>query len=115
MTSAAASHPLETPLPGRAPRGDRRGSRKGANAQHSILVVDDDPRIRDLLTRMLEASGYAAEAAEDAAEARRCLRDHELAAILIDVRMPGESGLDLLKYVSTDCINPAALLAAAMD
>jgi len=77
--------------------------------------VDDDPRIRDLLTRMLEASGYAAEAAEDAAEARRCLRDHEFAAILIDVRMPGESGLDLLKYVSTECINTAAVMVTAMD
>ena len=77
--------------------------------------MDDDPRIRDLLTRMLEASGYAAEAAEDAAEARRCLRDHEFAAILIDVRMPGESGLDLLKYVSTECINTAAVMVTAMD
>src|SRR5437899_1714535 len=115
MTSAAASHPLEAPPPGRAPRGDRRGSRKGANAQHSVLVVDDDPRIRDLLTRMLESTGYAAEAAEDAADARRRLRERTFAAILIDVRMPGESGLDLLKYVSTECVDTAAVMVTAID
>jgi len=64
---------------------------------------------------MLESTGYAAEAAEDAADARRRLRERTFAAILIDVRMPGESGLDLLKYVSTECVETAAVMVTAVD
>ncbi|HEX9316769.1 MAG TPA: response regulator, partial [Actinomycetota bacterium] len=84
------------PAEGRGP-----GSRSGARgAGRSILVVDDDPLVRQLLVRMLESSGYVGHTAADAAEARRRLEAEDFAAILIDVRMPGESGIDLLKHVA---------------
>ena len=94
------------------------GQRPRTDAQWAgrrILVVDDDPMVRQLLVRMLEASGYASQAAADAAEARRCLREQDFAAILIDVRMPGETGIDLLKHVTAECLDTAPVMVTASD
>jgi len=59
-----------------------------------ILVVDDDKRIRTLLSRFLLAEGYRVSAAAEAAEAARRLRDLVFDLIVLDVMMPGESGID---------------------
>ncbi len=67
-----------------------------------ILVVDDDGDTRIYLTMLLEDNGYEVESAGDAATARRMLDDFEPAAILMDVLMPGRSGLDLLTSLRRD-------------
>ncbi|MEA2566709.1 MAG: cyclic di-GMP phosphodiesterase [Actinomycetota bacterium] len=90
-----------------------RGAARGEG--HRILVVDDDPMVRQLLVRMLESTGYVGQAAADAAEARRYLAEQDFAAILIDVRMPGESGIDLLKYVAAECLDTAPVMVTASD
>jgi two-component system phosphate regulon response regulator OmpR len=61
---------------------------KGAH----ILVVDDDKRIRALLSRYLMREGYLVSAASDAREASERLRDFAFDLIVLDVMMPGESG-----------------------
>jgi two-component system, OmpR family, phosphate regulon response regulator OmpR len=61
---------------------------KGAH----ILVVDDDKRIRTLLSRYLMREGYLVSAAANAAEASERLRDFLFDLIVLDVMMPGESG-----------------------
>ncbi|HMC05046.1 MAG TPA: response regulator, partial [Actinomycetota bacterium] len=90
-----------------------RASAPGAG--QSILVVDDDPLVRQLLVRMLESSGYAGQTAADAAEARQRLDEQDFAAILIDVRMPGESGIDLLKHVAAERLSTAPVMVTASD
>jgi two-component system phosphate regulon response regulator OmpR len=62
-----------------------------ANAAH-ILVVDDDQRIRTLLSRYLMNEGYLVSAAADAKEASARMRDLAFDLIVLDVMMPGESG-----------------------
>jgi two-component system, OmpR family, phosphate regulon response regulator OmpR len=69
-----------------APHG--RGGAKGAH----ILVVDDDKRIRALLTRSLIREGYLVSATADAREAMELLQDFAFDLIVLDVMMPGESG-----------------------
>lgn len=60
-----------------------------------ILVVDDDARIRELLKQYLVSHGYRATAAGDAAEAARCMSLTRFDLLIVDVMMPGESGLEL--------------------
>jgi two-component system, OmpR family, phosphate regulon response regulator OmpR len=63
-------------------------------AQAHILLVDDDRRIRSLLSRFLIGEGYRVTAAADAAEAATRLRDLLFDLIVLDVMMPGETGVD---------------------
>lgn len=67
--------------------------------QASILIVDDEETVRHLLARLLEMHGYAVCEAAGAAEARACLEEESFNLVLCDVKMPGESGLDLARHV----------------
>lgn len=63
-----------------------------------ILIVDDDQESRDLLREVLDANGYQAAAVPDGIAARKELRrDRGYRIVIADLRMPGESGLDLLR------------------
>jgi len=66
-----------------------------------ILVVDDDPESRDLLSEVLETNGYPqVEAVADGLAAREALaRDNDCPIIIADLHMPNESGLDLLRHL----------------
>ena len=66
------------------------------NASH-ILVVDDEPDIRDLVRDILEDEKYSVTIAEDAAAARDALRDRRPDLILLDIWMPDLDGISLLK------------------
>jgi len=65
-------------------------------SQH-ILVVDDEPDIRDLLKELLEDEGYEVSVAADTAAARERRRLRRPDLILLDIWMPGEDGISLLK------------------
>lgn len=60
-----------------------------------ILVVDDDDRLRDLLRRYLSENGFIVTTAADAADAREKLRSLAFDLIVLDIMMPGETGLEL--------------------
>ncbi len=60
-----------------------------------ILIVDDDTRLRDLLRKFLSENGFRVTAAEDAADARSKLKGMAFDLLIVDVMMPGESGLEL--------------------
>jgi len=62
---------------------------------HHILVVEDDPRLRERLARYLTGEGFRVTAAADAGEARKQLRAIDPDLMVLDVMMPGENGLDL--------------------
>jgi len=58
-----------------------------------VLVIDDDARLRGLLARFLTKNGFMVSTAADAAEARRHLAAIQFDILVVDVMMPGESGL----------------------
>ena len=60
-----------------------------------ILVVDDDARLRALLQRFLSEQGFRVSTAENAAAARAALSDMAFDLLVLDVMMPGETGLEL--------------------
>jgi DNA-binding response OmpR family regulator len=64
-----------------------------------ILVVDDDPRIRQLLTRFFEQEGYRVSSAADGAAMRAQLRARPVDVILLDVVMPGQDGFTIAREI----------------
>ncbi len=66
-----------------------------SDAEPHLLVVDDDARLRDLLRRFLSESGFRVTVAGDAAEARANLASFAFDLVVLDVMMPGDSGLVL--------------------
>jgi len=77
-----------------------------------LLVVDDDRRIRDLLSRFLSGEGYRVSTAETAADARAKLQGLSFDLLILDVMMPGESGFDLAKAIRGDSSVPILMLTA---
>lgn len=80
--------------------------------QAHILVVDDDDRIRELLQRFLTAKGYLVSTAADAADARDILRVATYDLAVLDVMMPGETGVELCRYLRAATQMPVILLTA---
>ena len=77
-----------------------------------ILVVDDDSRLRDLLRRYLTKCGFRVSTAADAADAWTRMSGLTFDLLVIDVMMPGESGLDLARRLRETSDVPILLLTA---
>ena len=67
-----------------------------------ILIVDDDREIRDLLARFLERHGLRVTAVRDAREARRALPNGHFQIVVLDMMLPGESGLDFARWLRSE-------------
>jgi two-component system phosphate regulon response regulator OmpR len=77
-----------------------------------ILVVDDDQRLRALLQKYLSSNGFRVTAAADAQEARALVKSIAFDILILDVMMPGESGLELTRSLRTQSQVPILLLTA---
>jgi two-component system phosphate regulon response regulator OmpR len=77
-----------------------------------ILVVDDDLRLREVLRKYLVKNGFMVTTAQDAADARAKLESLAFDLIVLDVMMPGESGLELTENLRRESQVPILLLTA---
>jgi len=75
-----------------------------------ILVIDDDQGVRDSMARMLRGAGYAVETAETGEEGLTLARGNVFDVILSDMRMPGISGLDVLKRLRDQRVDAAFIV-----
>ena len=80
-----------------------------------LLVIEDDSRLRAVLARGLEANGYFVDAAPTAEEARQMLAFTDYAVLIVDWRLPGMSGLDLVRHVRSRALESAVLMLTARD
>ena len=80
-----------------------------------ILVVDDDTRLRELLKSFLSRNGFRVTAAGHAAEARQRLQALDFDLIVLDVMMPGETGLDFATQLRRTDNVPILMLTAMGD
>jgi two-component system, OmpR family, phosphate regulon response regulator OmpR len=80
-----------------------------------LLVVDDDRRIRDLLSRYLIGEGYRVTTAENAAKARSKLDSLSFDLLILDVMMPGETGFELAQSIRTSSAVPILMLTARSE
>lgn len=86
----------------------------GDDAPH-ILVVDDDRRIRSLLSRFLSEQNFRVSVAADAREARRILEGLDFDLLIVDVMMPGENGIDLVRAFRVERQSPVLMLTARSE
>jgi two-component system OmpR family response regulator len=77
-----------------------------------ILVVDDDREIRDLLARFLERHRLRVTAVRDGREARRAWTNGHYHLVVLDLMLPGESGLDLARWMRGQSNVPIVMLTA---
>jgi len=77
-----------------------------------VLVVDDDDRIRELVKQYLEDNNFLVTSARDALDAKKKLEILKFDILILDIMMPGESGLSLTKEVKKNNSTPIILLTA---
>ncbi len=82
---------------------------------HTILVVDDEPMVREVVTRYLERDGYRVEAAEDGREAIERCRRLQPDLVVLDVMLPEVDGLTVLRELRATSDTPVILLTARDD
>ena len=80
-----------------------------------LLVIDDDRRIRELLSRYLADHGFRVSLAADAAEARRSLESLQFDLLVVDVMMPGETGTLFTKALRQTSTVPVLMLTALAE
>lgn len=85
--------------------------------QHrQVLIVDDDPVVRDLLGTALRQKSLIFDQAADGAEALRLLRQHAYSVVLLDMLMPGVDGFKVLDALDPDAPNaPIVLVVSGAD
>lgn len=86
-----------------------------ADTAPHLLVVDDDRRIRDLLAGYLRENGFRVTVSADSEEARKALRGLAFDLIILDIMMPGESGLSLAQTLRAESDVPILMLTARSE
>ena len=92
------------------------------NNKGRVLVVDDEDRLRETMTRILERGGYVADAAPDGLAALEKLASQEFDVVILDMKMPGLSGAETFQNilqrgfdVETICLTGHVSTEEAMD
>ena len=83
-----------------------------ANAGANILMVDDDPGIRDVVSEFLTRHGYTVETAADAAGMERALERGDVDLMVLDIMLPGEDGLSICRRLAGSGGPPIIMLSA---
>jgi len=88
--------------------------KKMANPEERILIVDDEAAIRRLLRETLSRNGYRCEEARSAEQALAMLSNEPSDLIVLDVKMPGKSGMDILPEIKVKYPDTAVIMATAV-
>lgn len=78
--------------------------------EKSLLIVDDSADTRELLQRNLSGRGYEAMTAVDVAEAMKALESRQFDLVITDLKMPGASGLDLIRHIRSNLIDTEVMM-----
>ncbi|MGE4584220.1 MAG: sigma-54-dependent transcriptional regulator [Sphaerochaeta sp.] len=78
-----------------------------------ILLVDDEPNIRDLMQRYLSLDGIESDSAENGLSAQRMLREQAYDACLVDLKMPGMDGLSLISWIRSEGFRMPIIMISA--
>src|SRR5574339_1060393 len=94
---------------------DHAGTPDHAARAHSVLIVDDENSVRNIMARWLEAGGFQVTTAGSAEEALGCLHQSPPAVALCDIRMPGHDGLWLAERIRQEYPETAVIMATGVQ
>lgn len=80
-----------------------------------ILIVEDDRDMNSVVSRHLLSSGYDVDSCSDAETAKRLIKKQYYDVIVLDIMLPGESGLDVVRWMRREGINTSTLFLTALD
>jgi signal transduction histidine kinase/DNA-binding response OmpR family regulator len=80
-----------------------------------ILIVDDEPEVLKLINRFLVEAGYECFVAESVKSAKNVLASQDIDLLLSDVKMPGESGLELIRYAKENHPRIGRVMVTGLD
>lgn len=84
--------------------------------KHHILVVDDEPGVREVVKRYLERDGYVVSTASTGPEALTIIEtERDIKLVVLDVMLPGVDGIEIVKRVRRDNAVPIIMLSARSD
>ncbi|MEZ0276767.1 MAG: ATP-binding protein, partial [Roseimicrobium sp.] len=99
----SARRPLERAATATPAVTDTAPPTAAATPQQCVLVIDDDPSVRELMTRFLGGKGFRVITAEDGEKGMELAREHRPSVITLDVVLPGaQSGWDILSQLKDD-------------
>ncbi|NBK24962.1 MAG: response regulator, partial [Spirochaetia bacterium] len=78
-----------------------------------LLIVDDEPNIRDLMHRYLSLDGIDSDCAENGLSAQRMLASEAYDACLVDLKMPGMDGLSLIHWIRSEGFRMPIIMISA--
>ena len=81
--------------------------------KHSVLIVDDEPIVRESIRDWLEDAGYQVSTAESGEEGLEMVQKQDFSIILLDVRLPGKTGVRVLQEMKTLKPNIKVILITA--
>ena len=88
---------------------------KNINITPHVLVIDDDRRLNNLLEKFLKDNNHFVDTSQNAKSARKKISIVAYDIIILDIMMPGESGLELLKFIRENYNTPVLMLSAMKD
>jgi len=83
--------------------------------RETLLIVDDEVAIRQLLRRKLSGEVYQCEEADTAVQALNMLANSPIALVMLDIKMPGKSGIELLPEIKSGYPDTAVIMATAVN
>lgn len=83
--------------------------------QRTLLIADDNSKVREFLGHYFETNGFVPLIAADGREALKLISKHSVDVALLDVNMPGLSGIDVLRQLRTDSPHTAVIMLTAAE
>ena len=88
--------------------------RSGGSRQPSVLIVDDEPSVREILRVILQRDGWAVDAVDDGDEAIRCLGQSTYTAVLLDLLMPRMNGAAVIEFMKAHGITTPVIVISSV-
>jgi putative two-component system response regulator len=92
-----------------------KGDEKAPSQRETLLIVDDEAPIRKLLCQKLSREGYQCKEANNAEQTLNMLETSPIALVILDIKMPGKSGIELLPEIKSGFPDTAVIMATAVN